>query len=127
MNDLSGLREDWCLFKDGDGWVVAQIRDDAYEVSEYIDRLAEAPTIAEAIVAAGVELDQREREDERRRADYKRRKAAGELMPLEQMNEYTARLWDGTVFDMISKGDTVIIPHLSSYEAVRVEKEPDER
>jgi hypothetical protein len=100
---LTDLRENWCLMRDGSRWVVGEVRDDCFECSESITRLGTGRTVAAAIRAAVAEVERREQEAAERRADYERRKAAGELTEWEKWAEQGMEIWAPKALEMIQR------------------------
>ena len=79
------LPEGWAIWPNtaDNEWSVGKIDED-YECGGYsVSWLASGLTPEAAIVAARARVEQDEREAADRRADYERRKAAGQLTPLE--------------------------------------------
>lgn len=120
MSDvLDTLPDDWCIYRDGAGWSVGKIDDD-FECGGYsVSWLADGATPAAAITAARARVEQDEREDEERRADYARRKAAGELtspeMMMELANEYAWRAFAPKFLEMIATPIPVFV-HRKEHE-----------
>lgn len=93
------LPEGWTIWPDADSavWNVGKIDDD-FECGGYsVSYLASGQSPAEAISAARAKVDDDEREQAERRADYERRKAAGELTPLEVAGAYIPRIWSSQI------------------------------
>ena len=133
---ITALRENWCLLRDGSKWVIGEVSDSCFECSEAVTRLGSGRTVAAAIRAAVAEVERREQEDVARRADYQRRKAAGELTELEKLGEQSVSIWSrallremekpSVLFSLVNRtyeseleqGDTIQI-NVPSYKAIR--------
>jgi len=113
---LARLRPDWTLSKDAEdyqsdelGWAVHSQMN-----GEMSWRLGWGKTIVEAIEAAEAKVEQEEREQAARDADYARRKAAGQLTPLERAGEYTTAMWSREVAIAVEIESKVTIPYLAN-------------
>lgn len=91
---LLSLRPDWHLSRGDDvetseaGWVVSYAPN-----GEGLWRLGWGATVADAVAAAVQQAEREEREEAERRADYARRKAAGQLTDLERIGEEMVGIW----------------------------------
>ncbi len=114
-SELDGLREGWCLYRDGDQWAVGEMMDEGPWM------LARAATVAEAIAEATVEAERQAQEQAERDADYQRRKAAGKLTHLELACERLNRSFAPHVLEAIETPSVISIRTVGNYEATRIE------
>lgn len=104
MSNIERLPEGWCLYRDDGKWAVGLYSDD-FECGGYcFDWLASGDTIADAIAAGHARLEREKREAEERRADFERRKAAGQLTPLETASSYVPQIWSASVLKAVELG-----------------------
>jgi hypothetical protein len=113
---LTALRENWCLLRDGSQWVVGEVSDACFECSESITRLGSGRTVAAAIRAATAEVARREQEAAERRADYERRRAAGQLTEWEKMAESSVHIWSPEITEFALRQSAVFETMNRSFE-----------
>lgn len=109
---LARLRPDWVLSRGIDyqtdevGWSVSYAPN-----GEGLWQLGWGRTVTEAIETAEVKAAEEEREEAERRADYERRRAAGQLTMLERAAAFIPEVW---VSEAVRMGDTVKIPRFAN-------------
>jgi hypothetical protein len=108
MKELNRLRDEWAIgrgnaeFGGDAGWVVCR---DVGEDS--VERIGWGKTVKAAIDAAEAYVAEEERREAAWRADYERRRAAGELTPSEFAGSWIPSIWNDKILQAVTF-DTVV-------------------